>query len=268
MNVRVTLESLLDFYGEFDASKSEASIKELYGKCAKMSSSKSDCEGGPASDLISKLHKKYKNKPVSEPRVKKGESDEENGENEEKAQKSKKEKPKREKKEPKKKEKKEPNLDVATLDELERAVAERRIALGLPPVVEATIKDDDDDIFNDDDDDEDDEDDVNPKTPWVERSEPERVVIIGSGPAGLASAIYAARAGLKPVVVAPAFGGQLMGKGVDVENYPGLLGQTGPGVVNLMIDQAASFGTVKRKIMLIYTTIDVHLSPVLRLIGV
>merc|ERR1711988_95602 len=50
--------------------------------------------------------------------------------------------------------------------------------------------------------------------------------------------------GLSPVVVAPPFGGQLMGKGVDVENYPGLLEQTGPGVVNLMLKQAASFGTV------------------------
>ena len=48
----------------------------------------------------------------------------------------------------------------------------------------------------------------------------EEVVIVGGGPAGLAAAIYAARAGLKPLIVAPAFGGQLLGKGVDVENYP------------------------------------------------
>lgn len=60
----------------------------------------------------------------------------------------------------------------------------------------------------------------------------EDVVIIGGGPAGLAAAIYAARAGLKPLIVAPAFGGQLLGKGVDVENYPGVVGSaaTGRGV--------------------------------------
>jgi len=85
----------------------------------------------------------------------------------------------------------------------------------------------------------------------------ERVVILGGGPAGLAAAIYAARAGLKPVVVAPPFGGQLMGKGVDVENYPGLLEQTGPGVVMLMQKQAASFGTL----FLEQSVVKVELAP-------
>ena len=72
---------------------------------------------------------------------------------------------------------------------------------------------------------------------------PERVVIVGAGPAGLAAAVYAARAGLTPVVVAPPEGGQLQGKGVLVENFPGISGVTGPIIVNDMLKQAAHFGT-------------------------
>merc|ERR1719265_2877171 len=53
----------------------------------------------------------------------------------------------------------------------------------------------------------------------------EKVVIIGAGPGGAAAAIYAARANLCPLVIAPAAGGQLFAKGVDIENYPGLPGQ-------------------------------------------
>lgn len=71
----------------------------------------------------------------------------------------------------------------------------------------------------------------------------ERMVIVGGGPAGLAAAVYAARAGLKPVVVAPSEGGQLQGKGVLVENFPGVEGVTGPVIVHDMRKQAAAFGT-------------------------
>ena len=58
----------------------------------------------------------------------------------------------------------------------------------------------------------------------------------------MAAAIYAARAGLTPLVIAPTMGGQLQGKGVDVENYPALANVTGPTVVSLMRHQAAGFG--------------------------
>ena len=54
----------------------------------------------------------------------------------------------------------------------------------------------------------------------------------------MAATIYA-RAGLTPLVVAPSMGGQLQGKGVDVENYPGLHNMTGPGVIASMRKQAA-----------------------------
>ena len=40
----------------------------------------------------------------------------------------------------------------------------------------------------------------------------EKIVIIGGGPAGLSAAVYAARAGLEPLVIAPSFGGQLLEK--------------------------------------------------------
>merc|ERR1719424_1445883 len=70
---------------------------------------------------------------------------------------------------------------------------------------------------------------------------PVRVAILGGGPAGMTAAIYSARAGLKPVVIAPAMGGQLMGKGVGVENYPGIMEANGGDIIKLMKSQAAKF---------------------------
>src|SRR5262245_48364221 len=75
-----------------------------------------------------------------------------------------------------------------------------------------------------------------------------KVIIIGSGPAGLAAAIYAARANLFPLCIEGFCagglipGGQLMFTS-DVENYPGYEKITGPDLMQKMRDQAEHQGT-------------------------
>jgi len=74
----------------------------------------------------------------------------------------------------------------------------------------------------------------------------ERVVIIGSGPAGLSSAIYTARALLSPVVITGTQLGGQISLTSEVENYPGLhnpeFTPTGPQMVEIMQQQAEHFG--------------------------
>lgn len=75
------------------------------------------------------------------------------------------------------------------------------------------------------------------------KKEKHQLVILGSGPAGWTAAIYAARAGLKPVVISGfSKGGQLMTT-TDVENWPGEKAVEGPELISNLESHAVHFGT-------------------------
>jgi len=221
-NVLLPMENLVSYYKEKDASKSEEDVAKVYKKCVDQITSNNPeklCVGPLAQKLVKSLKKKYGSGPETTARFDPEEptSEESSGSGSSGTNKSGDKQQKRGKSS-------EPNLHLATKEQLLAELEKREDAER-----DAQVEEEDDD-------------DAEFEHSWIPSEWPERVTIVGGGPAGLSAAIYAARAGLKPVVVAPPMGGQLQGKGVDVENYPGLFNVTGPAVVSLMRQQAIDFG--------------------------
>ncbi len=93
-----------------------------------------------------------------------------------------------------------------------------------------------------------------------------RMLIIGSGPAGLSAAIYGARAGMEPIVVQGLQPGGQLTITTDVENYPGFRDVIqGPWLMQEMQAQAEHVGT--RMLWDTITSVDLQSGPPFRAIG-
>lgn len=229
-NVKLELQDLQTYYQQVDPSKSVTEIQTVYNKCVEMmmgnkqskGSHHDVCAGAAANQLIRRLKQKYRTAPPTKERF----SEQDRKGNNESSTHNSKQQQQQQQQQPKGKADK-ANLHLASLEQLVEEVERRQDALRDAQV---------------DDEDPDEEENDSGFRSWSPSSYPERVVVVGGGPAGMAAAIYGARAGLSPLVIAPSMGGQLQGKGVDVENYPGIANMTGPGVIASMRQQAAHFG--------------------------
>uniref|UniRef100_A0A7S1V572 Thioredoxin domain-containing protein n=1 Tax=Grammatophora oceanica TaxID=210454 RepID=A0A7S1V572_9STRA len=232
-NVKMELDALQEYYKKVEPSKTKEDIEKVYTKCVEMIKSNNKdglCLGSAANQLARRLKKKYGSAPTLLERfdasAKNPSKSKEEGGGEKKSSSG--SSSSGSTSAPTNNNKSAPNLHLATEEQLLEELEKRK----------ADEEDDDDD---------EEEEELFPLYSGVSDF-PERVVIVGGGPAGLSAAIYAARAGLEPVVVAPAVGGQLQGKGVVVENFPGIFSPTqewlGPEVVLGMKRQASAYGAV------------------------
>ena len=81
-------------------------------------------------------------------------------------------------------------------------------------------------------------------------SDIKKIAIIGSGPAGYSAGIYTSRAEINTTIYCGEEPGGQLTKTTEIENYPGVMGKTGPELMLAMQEQATKFGS-----QMIYETV-------------